>query len=140
MAEQVPIAEGLFTWPSDDPRLIASRCVACSSVAFPKVMNCRNPKCHSDAGIEEITLSKRGKLDRWTIMRYQPPPPWRGPESMVPFGQGFISLPEGVAVAAALTSADPDELVIGREMELVIDKLYDDDDGNNVMSYSFKPV
>ncbi len=59
---------------------------------------------------------------------------------MVPFGQGFISLPEGVAVAAALTSADPDELVIGREMELVIDKLYDDDDGNNVMSYSFKPV
>lgn len=138
--KQVPIEEGLFTWPSDDPQLLASRCTACGSVAFPKVASCLDPDCHTDAEVEEIALSKRGKLDRWTIMRYQPPPPWKGPESMVPFGQGFVSLPEGVAVAAVLTSADPEDLVIGRDMELVIEKLYNDDDGNEVMSYRFRPV
>ncbi len=30
---RVPVADGVFTWPSDEPRLIGSRCVACSQVS-----------------------------------------------------------------------------------------------------------
>ena len=29
VANQIPIAEGLFTWPSNDPRLIGSKCKKC---------------------------------------------------------------------------------------------------------------
>jgi uncharacterized OB-fold protein len=32
---RVPVAEGVFAWPSDDPQLIGSRCGACGIVTFP---------------------------------------------------------------------------------------------------------
>lgn len=138
--KQIPIREGLFTWPASEPRIIASKCNTCGSVAFPKIGTCRDPNCSSETGVEEITLSRTGKLDGYTIMEYQPPEPWPGPESMVPFGQGFVLMPEGVSICSVLASADPDELKVGRDMELVIFKLYEDEDGNEVMSYKFKPV
>ena len=31
----VPVAEGVFTWPADEPQLIGSRCTACGIVTFP---------------------------------------------------------------------------------------------------------
>ena len=37
---RIPIAEGLYTWPSDEPQLIASRCKACGEVAFPAQSGC----------------------------------------------------------------------------------------------------
>ena len=30
-----PVADDLFTWPSDEPQLIASKCRACATVTFP---------------------------------------------------------------------------------------------------------
>ena len=42
---RVPVAEGVFTWPSDDPRLIGSRCAACGIVTFPAQASC--PRCAS---------------------------------------------------------------------------------------------
>ena len=35
MPTQVPIAEGLFTWPADQPRLLARRCLDCDNHMFP---------------------------------------------------------------------------------------------------------
>jgi uncharacterized OB-fold protein len=32
---RVPVAAGVFTWPSESPRLIGSRCGACGIVTFP---------------------------------------------------------------------------------------------------------
>jgi uncharacterized OB-fold protein len=136
---QVPIREGLFSWPSAEPHLLASRCDACGTVSWPSTSTCANPHCRGGA-IATIELSRRGRLDSYTIMRYQPPPPWRGPQSLVPLGQGFVTLPEGIAVAAVFTTADPAELTPGREMELVVERLYDDEEGNEVMSYRFRPV
>ena len=34
-AKQIPIAPGLFTWPSNDPRLLGSKCGVCGVVTFP---------------------------------------------------------------------------------------------------------
>lgn len=136
---QIPIREGLFTWPSPEPHLIGSRCAACGTVSWPATATCANPHCPGGT-VESIELSRRGRLDAYTIMRYQPPLPWRGPESLVPLGQGFVKLPEGIAVAAVFTTADPTELIPGREMELVVERLYQDEAGNEVMSYRFRPV
>jgi len=54
-AKQIPIAEGLFTWPSNDPRLLGSRCGACGIVTFPAQKSC--PAC-SGQNVETIEPSR----------------------------------------------------------------------------------
>ncbi len=58
----------------------------------------------------------------------------------MPFGVGYVELPEGIRVEARLTENDPDELRIGMEMELVVEKFIDDEDGNELMTFAFRPV
>ncbi|HEX5096311.1 MAG TPA: zinc ribbon domain-containing protein, partial [Acidimicrobiia bacterium] len=60
---QVPVAEGIFTGPSDDPRLIGSRCAACGIVTFPAQDSC--PRCAAADMVEE-ELPRRGRLWAWT--------------------------------------------------------------------------
>jgi uncharacterized OB-fold protein len=46
------VAEGIFTWPSAEPRLIGSRCVACGIVTFPAQDSC--PRCASTEMSEHL--------------------------------------------------------------------------------------
>ena len=74
---QVPVAEGIFTWPSDDPQLIGSRCTECGIVTFPAQDSC--PRCASTAMAEHL-LARRGRLWAWTTQDFPPPsPPYAGP-------------------------------------------------------------
>lgn len=138
---QIPVKEGLFTWPSDRPQLIASRCSACEDVAFPRQQSC--PDCSSD-DVEEILLSRRGTVWTWTIQNFPPPiPPYAGSgdrDTFIPYGVAYIELPEGIRVEARLTENDPEKLSIGMEMELVIEKFADDDEGNELVTFAFQPV
>jgi uncharacterized OB-fold protein len=135
---QVPIAEGLFTGPPDAPQLVGSRCTRCREVTFPKQSSC--PACTSDS-TEEVRLARRGKLWTWTIQRFPPPPPFIGDtEHFEPYGVGYIELPEGVRVESRLTTADPEALEIGMEMELVLEKFVDGPDGEARMSFAFAPI
>lgn len=135
---QVPIAEGLYTWPSDAPRLIASRCTACGEVAFPKQQGC--PNCTADAS-EEVLLSRRGRLWTWTIQRFPPPPPFIGErDDFRPYGVGYVELPEGIRIEARLTESDPEKLAIDMEMELVIEKFLEGEQGEELMTFAFRPV
>jgi uncharacterized OB-fold protein len=136
---RTPLREGLFTWPSADPQLIASRCTACGEVAFPRQDSC--PNC-TGAATETIHLAGRGKLWTWTIQRFPPPkPPFAGDgETFLPFGVGYIELPEGIRIEARLTENDPEKLEIGMDMELVIEKFDTDGAGNERMSFAFRPV
>ena len=137
-ATQIPIAEGLFTWPADEPRLIGSKCSACAEVAFPAQQGC--PACSANDS-ETIELSRRGRLWTWTVQNFVPPPPYAGdPAEFTPYGVGYIELPEGVRVEARLTENDPDRLKIGMEMELVIERFKDDDEGRELMTFAFSPV
>ena len=135
---EVPIAEGLYTWPSESPQLIASKCAGCGEVAFPAQQSC--PACTSES-VGEILLSRRGELWTWTIQRFPPPPPYVGAvDRFEPYGVGYVELPEGVRVEARLTTANPDELEIGQTMELVIEKFAEGDDGRSLMTFAFAPV
>jgi uncharacterized OB-fold protein len=51
-----------------------------------------------------------------------------------------VELPEGVRVETLYTGCDFDELGIGMEVELVIEKLHDDEQGNEVLCHKFRPV
>ena len=37
----------VFTWPADEPQLIAGRCADCQAIAFPVATSC--PRCGSIA-------------------------------------------------------------------------------------------
>jgi len=138
---RIPIEEGLFTWPSDQPQLIASRCAPCGEVAFPKQQSC--PAC-SATDVEEILLSRRGTIWTWTIQHFPPPiPPYAGSgdrDSFVPYGVAYVELPEGIRVEGRLTENDPEKLAIGMEMELVIETFAQDAEGNDLLTFAFAPV
>jgi uncharacterized OB-fold protein len=137
---RVPVAEGVFTWPADEPALIGSRCAACGIVTFPKQDSC--PRCSSTEMADHL-LSRRGRLWAWTTQHFPPPsPPYAGPagSDFVPFGVGYVDLAGEVKVEARLTEADPDALALGMEMELVLVPFRTDDEGNEVMTFAFRPL
>ena len=73
---------------------------------------------------------------------FPPPPPYSGPtgKDFVPFGVGYVELPGEVKVESRLTECDPAVLANGMEMELVIVPFRTDDDGNEVVTFAFRPV
>ena len=137
---QVPIAEGVFTWPSTEPQLIGDRCGACGMVAFPKQGAC--PRCAS-TDVREHLLARRGRLWAWTTQSFAPPsPPYSGPsgDAFVPFGVGYVELPGEVKVETRLTETDPERLAHGMEMELVVVPFRTDEHGNEVVTFAFRPI
>lgn len=137
---RVPVAEGVFTWPTDDPQLIGSQCSSCTMVTFPTQDSC--PRCASTSMAEHL-LPRRGRLWAWTTQGFPPPsPPYSGPtgEAFVPYGVGYVELADEVKVEARLTEADAEALKIGMDMELVLVPFTSDDDGNEVVTFAFRPV
>ena len=139
--KRIPVSEDLLTAPLDrleDVRLKGTRCRKCNEVFFGRTSACENC-CSED--VEEITLSNRGKLYTYTIIENPPPGDYKGPKDpFVPFGEGLVELPEGVRVIAPLTVNKNEDIQIGMDLELVVYKLYDDEDGNEVFAFKFKPV
>ena len=138
MGTQVPIEEGLFTWPSEEPRLLGSECVECGAVLVPAQSGC--PRCTSD-DTRSRELGTSGTLWTWTIQGFPPKaPPYAGDvENFEPFGVGYVELPGEVKIETRLTTADKEELQIGMEMELTFLPLYTDEDGNEVVTFAFAP-
>jgi len=136
----LPIADGLFTWPSDHPHLLGGRCASCGAVAFPKP-----PSCSRCAG-QEIDLTElptRGTLWTWTVQGFPPKsPPYllvETAKTFQPYGVGYIDLGE-VKVESRLTTADAAVLHIGMAMELTITHFATDAEGNDLVTFAFAPV
>ena len=140
--KQIPALEGWFTWPpSEEPHLIGSRCKSCGDYFFPKVVACQNPKCMS-TDVEEALLSRTGRLYTYTINYYQPPPPYIPPDPFVPYADVVVEFEkEKMKIQGQAASVcDLDSLKVGMEMELVLEPLYKDAEGNDVIAWKFKPV
>jgi uncharacterized OB-fold protein len=140
MSNQVPIAEGLFTWPSENPALLASRCQNCGVAAFPVAESCL--ACGSqDVAQEE--LPGRGTLWTWTVQQFMPKAPYNSGETMetfVPYGVGYLELPGGVRVEGRLTENDPGKIKIGMDMKVVFEPFRTDENGDEIINFFFKPV
>jgi uncharacterized OB-fold protein len=137
--KQIPIAPDLFTWPADDPRLIGSECSVCGNVCFPAQRSC--PRC-GGASERRIALAKIGTLWTWTAQRFRPKTPYRGDdtkETFKPYFLGYVELPGQVRVESRLEVESAEELRIGMTMELAIVKFRNDDQGNELMTYVFRP-
>jgi len=135
--KQVPIIEGLFTWPSDKPQLIASRCKKCGTVSFPKAAFCPNPDCEKvRENIEEIKMSNGGTLWTWTAQLYPPPEPFKL-EPFQPYGIAMVDTKEGIRVLGILATTD--NLKIGMPVEMTAGKLYEDEE-NEYITWMWKPA
>lgn len=134
---KVPVKEGLWTIPSspdEKPCLIAKRCPSCGEIYFPGKPMCIH--CgYKD--LEQIKLGRRGRIYSVTVVMQRPPRYYQGP---VPYAIGYVELPDGVRIETLFTGCDPDDLKIGMDVELVIEKLHEDEDGNEIMAYKFRPI
>ena len=129
--KQVPVAEGLFTWPSDEPSLIGSE--KDGKYTFPARPN-----------ENEVLLKRRGTLWGFTTQQVRPPsPPYDGndtPETFQPYALGYVELPGQLLVQGRFTEADPAKLTIGQAMEVCVVPYTTRADGTEVLTYAFAPV
>jgi uncharacterized OB-fold protein len=60
----------------------------------------------------------------------------------MPSIQAYINLDDGPRIWSLVTGCEPSDgaLSIGMEMEMVIAKVREDADGNDIISYQFKPA
>ena len=140
MSNQVPIAEGLFTWPAEKPALLCSRCQDCGIATFPAAASCM--ACSGQNVVVE-ELPGRGTLWTWTVQRFMPKTPYNSGETMEtfkPYGVGYLELPGGVRVEGRLTESDPDKLEIGMEMDVVFEPFRTDENGDEVINFFFRPA
>jgi uncharacterized protein len=129
-----PIADGLFETTQDGPRLRAARCLACDKLQFPAASTC--PYCGSDRTTATL-VGPAGVLRLFTVVANRPPG-YRGP---LPYGFGVVELDgTGLEVITRLTEADEAQLRPGLPMTLVVEPLFEDDDGTPVHTYAFAPA
>ncbi len=136
---QIPITDGLFTWHEGEPHLIGGRCKSCGSYFFPRGYVVHKPGCQHRE-VEEVLLSRMGKLRSYTWHYYQPPSPFRSSEPFSSYGIGLVELPEGIRVFGIMTGCERKDLRTGMDVELVAEKLYTDEQGNERLTWKFRPV
>ena len=134
---RVPIEEGYFRVPDDPaepPRLLGSRCPACTEVFFPRRLVCA--RCLHE-GTEDVELSTRGRIHTWT---YCHAPLFGSRDTTVSgYGVAQVDLPEGPRVQSILFGG-PDDFAIGMDVEIDLETLREDADGDEVVIYRFRPV
>ncbi len=138
--KRVPAIEGWFTM-DDEPQLLGLRDPDSGSYFFPKDVAISRAPGFASAELEEAPLSRRGLLWSYTTNHYQPPPPYESPDPFVPYTVVAVELQrERMVVLGQLApGVDPASLELGREMELVLDTLSEDDE-NEYIVWKWKPV
>jgi uncharacterized OB-fold protein len=86
--------------------------------------------------MEEVKLGQYGTLETFAVMRVGTsdfPPPYI---------MGYVKMKEGVSVFALITGCEArdDTLELGEEMELVVERVKTDTQGNNLIGWKFSPV
>jgi len=133
---RVPIADYFEVTESDDApvRLRGSRCPACDEVFYPRRLVCA--KCLNE-GTDDVLLSAKGTLYTWTWVHV---PLFAKTDAKVSeYAVGQVDLPEGPRVQAILMGT-PDDFSIGMQLELGLETLRQDADGNDVVIYRFTPA
>ena len=94
----------------------------------------------------EVLLPRRGTVIAWTTQGFPPGAPYVGPtgKDFVPFGMGLVQLGLGdeavIRVEGRLTENDPAKLEFGQEVELTMIPFATDTNGDEIITFAFKPV
>ena len=92
--------------------------------------------CLQEGTMDEVPLSTRGKINTFTISRVAPL------GFNAPYIQAFVDLPEGPRVFSLITGCEASEaaIEIGSEVEMVIEKICNDEEGSELIGYKFRPI
>lgn len=86
--------------------------------------------------MEEMKFGPCATLDNFALMQIGPP------DFPAPYIMGYVRMKEGVVVFAPITGCEArdDALELGEEMELTIEKIKEDEQGNNLIGWKFRPT
>ena len=136
----VPAIEGWFTM-DDEPRLLGLKDSESGTYFFPKDVALARAPGYADAPLEEVALSRTGKLWSYTTNHYQPPEPYVAPDPFVPYTVAAVELTEEkmVVLGQLATGVDPGEIEVGTEMELVVETLFEDENAEHLV-WKWRPT
>ena len=138
MSEQIPFRDGMLTEPLSPPenvRLKGVECRSCGAMALGHREHCIN--C-AGSDVEGHTFSNYGEVYSHTIIRHPPPPPFPK-DKFQPFPVAWVKLEEGLFIVSELTDVGLDDVEFGMPVELIVGKGWEDENGNDVMMYKFRP-
>ena len=136
-----PAIEGWYTLDTAQPHLIGTRCVTCGSYFFPRQDHyCGNPACDS-TDFDDVELSRTGTLWSYTNACYQPPAPYVSPDPFEPFAIAAVQLEaeQMVVLGQIVKGVEVGELRVGMPMELVLETLHPDEQGDRLI-WKWKPA
>jgi uncharacterized protein len=137
---RVPAIEGWFTMDAE-PHLLGLRDPGSGSYFFPKDVAISAVPGRAGAPLEEVPLSRTGRLWSYTTNHYQPPDPYVSPDPFVPYTVAAVELADErmVVLGQLAPGVDPERLELGMEMELVLDTLFEDEQAEHVV-WKWRPV
>ena len=138
--KRVPAIEGWFTL-DDAPQLLGLRDAESGSYFFPKDVAVSRAPGYDHVELEEVALSRTGKLWSYSTNHYKPPEPYVSPDPFEPYTVAAVELTEErmVVMGQLAPGVDPESLEVGMDMELVLGTLYEDDE-NEYVVWKWKPV
>ncbi|MGW0906750.1 Zn-ribbon domain-containing OB-fold protein [Streptomyces sp. NPDC002853] len=140
---------GWFAGEGDNFRLLGTRCSACACVFFPREDGfCRHPGCPG-GDLEEVPLSRRGRVWSYTDSRYRPPAPYVSDPELPWQPYTLIAVELEAERMVVLGQATPGvtvaDLEVGMEVEVVPGVLSDeagagDADEGPATTWYWRPV
>lgn len=115
------------------PHLVARQCRHCGDISFPPFRNCL--KCDSPEETEEKILSNEGVLASYTVARQVMP----GFEPGYILAQIRMKDDPTLVLVAQLTDIQENDLRIGMEVTMVPQIIKTLPNGEQVVSYCFRP-
>lgn len=130
-----PFRPGLFEEsPQDAPKLLTSSCPSCGRSFFPVRADC--PHCAGAGHLVDAAIVGTGTIYASTVV-HVPSPAGIKP----PYAYGYVQLDAApLRVFALFTSVDPHQLIPGSRVEMVVGLLRTDADGNELITYKFRPL
>jgi len=135
---KIPIRKGLWEYNEQGVlSLIGSICLSCREIFFPVQDSGICTHCQGNR-LEKIKLSDNGVITSFSVVYQKPAGGFY--EGAVPYAYGFVELPEGVKVETLFTGCDLEQLEVGMKVSLLIEKLCNNAEGAEVLTYKFMPT
>jgi uncharacterized OB-fold protein len=120
------------------PHLVGSKCGNCGAI-FLDTRRSACSKCGTAGNFQQVQLSDKGTVWVFSVIHQS------FPGIKTPYVTAVVDLPEGVSVKSNLVDVDPEELEknpqkgFGMPVELVVNQVATDRQGNPVMAFQFRP-
>ena len=88
----------------------------------------------------EAEFGPSGSIWSCAIQDFPPPSPARYDEPYQPYAMAVVDLDDGLRVLGRVVIDDPSKVEVDSRVELVLDTLCHDEDGNALTTWKFKPV